>query len=279
VYPNLLAVRKYDLLTRRARLEEAGFRQTRRRGWGTEFESLREYVPDDEFRWIDWKATARRRRPISREYEVERNQTIVILLDAGRMMSAELAGLSKLDHAINAALMLGYVASLKDDSVGLIAFADDIQAYIPARRGRAHLSLMAEGLCHVQAVLREPDYGRAFAYLHTVARKRALVVVFTDLIDPEASERLLSQVAALYPHHLPLVVALSDTTVLGVARGVPQSAEEAYEKAVAEQLLTARDRALAVLKSRGALILDVPPDELSVQVVSRYLELKARGRL
>ena len=279
VYPNMIAVRKYDLLARRARLEEAGFRQVRLRGAGTEFESLRDYVPDDEFRRIDWKATARRRKPITREYEVERSQTIVMMIDAGRMMSAELEGLSKLDHAINAALMLGYVAALRDDAVGLIAFADKMQAFVPARKGRAHLSLMAESLSQLAAVLREPDYQRGFAALHTVARKRALVVVFTDLIDPDASERLLAQVVGLYPHHLPLVVTITDSTLVRAARRAPDSPEQAYEKAMAEQVLLARQQALAALRFGGALVLDVEPGQLSVQVVNRYLELKARGKL
>ncbi len=278
VYPNLLEVRRYDLMARHRRLQEQGFRRMRR-GEGTEFESLREYVPDDEFRRIDWKATARRRRPISREYETERSQTIIVMIDAGRMMSAELAGLSKLDHAINAALMLGYVGTLKDDAVGLVAFADAIKAYVPARKGRKHLGLLTDSLYNVQASLCEPDYAAAFSYLRTAARKRALVVLFTDLIDPEASQRLLGHVAALPPRHLPLVVTVSDSALQAQARSVPAEAEEAFEKAIADQLLQARERALAVLRGRGALVLDVPPERLSVGVINEYLELKARGQL
>ena len=124
VYPDILAVRRYDLLLRAHQLESHGFRRSRVRGAGTEFESLREYVPDDEYRRVDWKATARRGKPYTRQYQEERSRTIMLMIDAGRMMSAEIEGMSKLDYAINAALMVAYVAIRRDDAVGLIVFTD-----------------------------------------------------------------------------------------------------------------------------------------------------------
>jgi uncharacterized protein (DUF58 family) len=279
VYPNLESVRRYDLLVRANRLEEMGFRRVRARGAGTDFESLREYVPDDDFRRIDWKATARRARPFTREYEEERSRTIMLLLDAGRMMSAEAEGLSKLDHAINAALMLAYVALRRDDAVGLIVFADTVSALLPPRKGQAQLQRLVEVLHDIQPTLSEPNYRAAMYHLRDRARKRSLAVLFTDLVDEEASRRLIAHVAAAYPRHLPLVVTLSDPTLDEAARSAPDSEASLFERAVAAQVLADREKAFAALRSRGAVVLDVPAAELTVSVVNRYLELKERMRV
>jgi len=279
VYPNLLDVRKYSLLARRSRLREGGFKRTRARGEGTEFESLREYLPDDEYRRIDWKATARRAKPMSRNYEEERSQNILIAIDAGRLMSAELEGLTKLDHAVNAGLMLAYVGAARGDNVGALVFAEAVKAFLPPRRGRPHLSRILDAFYAVQAELCEPDYAAAFRLVSARARKRALVVIFTDLVDPEASRVLLGHIASLAPPHLPLCVTIADQTISRAAAMDPETPEQAYQKAVAEEVLSQRHLALAALRQGGALVLDVPPGRMSVEVVNRYLALKAEGRL
>jgi uncharacterized protein (DUF58 family) len=279
VYPDLLSVRQYDLLLRARRLEEAGFRRTRRRGTGTDFESLREYVPDDEYRRIDWKATARRGQPFTRQYEEERGRTVMLLIDAGRMMSAQVGPLSKLDHAINAALMLAYVALSRDDSVGLIVFADSIKALAPPRRGRAYLQRILEELYDIQPTMAEPDYRAAMYHLHDRARKRSLAVLFTDLVDEQASRRLIAHTATAYPRHLPLVVTIRDPEIRRVSEAMPESGSELFERAVASQVLRDRERALAALRRSGADVLETPAGELTVALVNRYLELKERLRV
>src|SRR4051794_11044498 len=162
VYPNLLDIRKYDLLARRGRLQEAGLRASRRFGTGTEFESLREYQPDDDYRRINWKATARRGRPITAEFETERSQNVLAVLDAGRLMATEVGGLTKLDLALNTSLLLAYVASLRGDRVGLLAFSDRVLAYLPPRRGRRAFLAMLATLYNLRAEPVEPDFDRAF---------------------------------------------------------------------------------------------------------------------
>ncbi|MCE5237961.1 DUF58 domain-containing protein [bacterium] len=279
VYPNLLEVRRYQLLARSDRLRQAGFRLTRRLGQGTEFESLREYSPDDEFRSIDWKATARRHRPVSRQYETERSQTVVIMVDAGRMMSTLVGDLSRLDYALNAALMFAYVAVERDDAVGLIAFADDVKAFVPPRKGHRQVGLITEALYDLQPALVEPDYAEAFSVLSSRARKRALVACFTDLVDVEASSRLLGHLTALAPHHLPLLITLRDRDLQYVAERQPGDVAETYERALAAQVLHDREAALAVLRQRGVMVLDALPEKLTVAAVNEYLGLKARGRL
>jgi uncharacterized protein (DUF58 family) len=279
VYPDILSVRRYDLLLRARRLEEAGFRRTLRRGAGTDFESLREYVPDDEYRRIDWKATARRGRPFTREYEEERGRTIMLLIDAGRMMSARVGGLSKLDHAVNAALLLAYVALRRDDSVGLIAFADRIKALVPPRKGHAHLERLLEELYDIQPTLTEPDYRAAMYHLHDRARKRSLAVLFTDLVDEQASRRLIAYTAAAYPRHLPMVVTISDPDLTRASRAVPETGADLFGRAVASHVIKGRQRALALLRRSGADVLETPAGELTVALVNRYLELKERLRV
>ena len=279
VYPNLLQVRRYELLARADRLREMGFRTLRIRGEGTQFESLRDYVPDDEYRDIEWKATARKRKPITRQYEIERSQNVMLLLDAGRMMLGEVGGMTKLDYAVNAALMLAHVACRKDDAVGLVAFGRRVESFVPPRKGTAQVGRILEQLYSLQPALEEPDYRAAFALLSGRARKRALVVIFTDLVDADASQRLLAHVIALHPRHLPLLVTLRDTDLERMAARVPEDEEQAYQKAIAAQTLAARDAALAAVRTRGALVLDVAPGELTVQAVNEYLRLKAAGRL
>ncbi|MBU0608336.1 MAG: DUF58 domain-containing protein [Armatimonadetes bacterium] len=279
VYPNLLEVRRYQLLARSDRLRQAGFRLTRRLGQGTEFESLREYSPDDDFRSIDWKATARRRHPISRQYETERSQTVIIMIDAGRLMSTLIGDLSRLDYALNAALMLAYVAVERDDAVGLIAFADDVKAFVPPRKGHRQVGLITEALYDLQPALVEPDYAEAFTTLSARARKRALVVCFTDLVDVEASSRLLGHLTALAPHHLPLLITLRDRDLQQAAQARPAEVADAYQRALAAQVLHDRETALGVLRQRGVMVLDALPEKLTVAAVNQYLGLKAQGRL
>ena len=279
VYPNLLEVRRYQLLARTDRLRQAGFRMTRRLGQGTVFESLREYSPDDDFRSIDWKATARRHKPISRQYETERSQTVILMVDAGRLMSTLIGDLSRLDYALNAALMLAYVAVERDDAVGLVAFAEEVKAFVPPRKGHRQIGLITEALYDLQPALVEPDYAEAFALLAARARKRALVVCFTDLVDVDASSRLLGHLSGLAPHHLPLLITLRDTDLQHAAQAKPADTLETYQRALAAQVLDDRETALGLLRQKGVMVLDVLPEKLTVAAVNEYLALKARGRL
>lgn len=287
VYPNLLDIRKYELQARKGMLQEIGLRQARQLGSGTEFERLREYQLDDEFRKIDWKATARRGKPVTREFETEKSQTIMSLLDTGRLMRPPIAdpanpsgqGLAKLDYAVNAVLMLTYVASLRGDRVGMLAFADDVVHYLTPRAGRGQFYKMLATLYAVQTQPVESDYVRAFAYLGAKHKKRSLVVIFSDIATGMAADTLVRQIAPLAPRHLVLLVAIGDPTVVQMAQQVPRDSVTVYERAVAEQLVDERALILEKLRQRGVLTLDVSANQLTVAVVNKYLELKARGRI
>ncbi len=286
VYPNLLDIRKYELLARKGQLTEMGLRQTRMLGSGTEFERLREYQLDDEFRNIDWKATARRGKPVSREFEAERSQTIFSLLDVGRLMRPPVSdpdnagqALAKLDYAVNAVLMLSYVAGLRGDRVGLLSFADEVAHYLSPKSGRGQFYRMLAILYGVESQPVEANYARAFAYLGVKHKKRSLIVIFTDLAGGLAAKSLLAQVAPLWPRHLPLLVAISDPSVVELAQQLPHDSASVYQRAVAEQMLNERALTLELLRRRGVLTLDVPANRLTIAVVNKYLELKARGRI
>jgi uncharacterized protein (DUF58 family) len=276
VYPDLHEVRRYEVTLRRGLAYDAGQRRARIPGAGTVFERLREYLPDDDPRSISWTATARRGRPISVEYETERQQRILILLDAGRMMSSTLAGLTKLDHAVNTALMLSYVATAKGDEVGLLGFADTVRSYAPARRGRKQFLRLTEELRRLEVTTTEPDYRAAFEFLRSRTARRALVVLFTDLVDDEASRALVAAVTRLAGNNLVLCCLLADPQLAEVASKVPSSTTELYERVVAEDVQEARARALAILRRRGVHTIDVPAERLTVATIQRYLELKSR---
>ncbi len=279
VYPNLLEIRKYDLLARRGRLLEAGLRPSRRFGSGTEFESLREYQPDDDYRRINWKATARRGRPMTTEFETERSQNVVAVLDTGRLMATEVHGLTKLDRALNTSLLLAYVAALRGDRVGLLAFSDRVTAYVPPRRGRRTFHTMLETLYNLEPDAVEPDFDRAFGFLAGRQLRRSLVVLFTDLADRDTSSGLVAHLARLARQHLVVCVTLGDPVLLDLAHTTPAQTAAVYERVVAARLLEERAEVLAALGHRGAVTLDVAADRLTVAVVNKYLELKARTRI
>ena len=279
VYPNLLEVRKYDLLARRDRLLEAGLRASRRFGSGTEFESLREYLPDDDYRRINWKATARRGRPMTAEFETERSQNVLAVLDAGRLMATAVQELTKLDHAVNTSLLLTYVAAARGDRVGLLAFSDRVVAYLPPRRGRRAFYGALETLYNLTPEAVEPDFDRAFGFLATRGLRRSLLVLFTDLTDRDVSSALVQHLTRLARHHLAVCVTLGDPQVLALATVTPTTTAGVYERVVAARLLEERAEVLGALHQRGVVTLDVPADRLSVAVVNKYLELKARTRL
>jgi uncharacterized protein (DUF58 family) len=279
VYPNIFATRKYKLLAQRRQLTQMGLRPTRLRGTGLEFESLRGYVPGDEPRHIDWKASARKQSLITRQYDVERSRHLILLLDAGRTMASRGEGLSKLDHAVNAAMLLSYVAVQHDDRIGLMTFADELLTYLAPGKGAAQLDHVMESLYALQPRRVESDYRRAFLAAAQRIRKRALILLFTDLIDPDSSERIIRHITPLLRNHLVLCVALSDYEWVDLIRATPQDTSELYRQAVAVSILEDRKSALAKLSARGVLTLDATPTDLSVAVVNRYLKIKREALL
>ncbi len=279
VYPALLAPSLRPLPLATARRREAGLRHVRRPGEGRLFEGLREWVPGDDTRIIDWKATARRGKPIARQYEDERRQQVLLLIDAGRLLTAEVNGVARLEAVITAALQLACAAVEHDDNVGLLVFADTVQRYLAPARGRRALRAVLDGLASAEGRLVESDYPAAFRYLAARNRKRALTVLFTDVIDRTASDALVAHAVGLRPRHLPLAVTLRDPALETMASLRPVGSAEAFQRAAAEELLEAREAALAEMRAHGVMVLDVAPGGAGAAVVERYHQLKRRGLL
>lgn len=288
VYPDTSAVRQFDLRLRQGRLRDMGLHLLRMQGQGTEFESLREYSTDDEYRNINWKASARQSKLIANNYQIERDQTVLIALDCGRMMTAmsrirhqdDLAypiAMSKLDWTINASVLLAHVAVSMGDAVGLLLFTDNILKYVPPRKGNTQINLMIETLYQLQPSMVEPDYRGAYEYLLSRRLRRALVVTFTDIVDPETSSELLIASAALRRRHNPLCITINNQDVTEMAARPPQDVPQLYQKSMAAQMLADRRGALDNLRQRGVGVLDIDSAQLAMETVNRYLELKARA--
>ena len=279
VYPRLRDAALQQLPSQSRIRREAGQRQVRRLGEGRLFESLREWVPGDEIRTIDWKASGRRGKLIARQYEDERRQRVMLVLDAGRLLAAETAGRARLEDAIEAIGQLAYRAIGGDDDVGLLVFTDQVDHYVAPRRGRRALRAILETLATVEGRLVESNYPLAFAFLAGQTKRRALTVVFTDVIDRFASDALVAQVGALRPRHLPVAVALRDVGLEVVASRRPVDGAAAFDRAAAEQLLAVRAEALGQMRSRGVVVVDAHPDSAAKSVVECYLQLKRRAMI
>lgn len=278
VYPNVSNLARYELAAQRHRAAEIGLTPVRLRGRGSMFESLRDYVPGDDLADAAWKATARHNRIMIRNYETERSQNVLVALDCGRLMAPRVDRLSRLDCAINAALLLTYVAMKQGDHIGLVAFSDRIEIYVPAMKGRAALMRMNEALYRLEPRLCESDYEGVCKFLALRHRKRSLIVILTDVVDREASSTLLAYASRFARYHLPLCVTLRNLEVERMAAAEPRAVPDCFSTSVALRLIARRAEVLGHMRQSGVDVLDVDPRQLTPQLLNRYLLLKARKR-
>jgi uncharacterized protein (DUF58 family) len=279
VYPNMRRAREAELKALGARSLVASHRKTSWRGEGREFESLRDYVQGDELRHIAWTATARRGRITTRQYQIERDQTILIALDAGRLMTARIEAETKLDSAVHAALALMSAAARAGDNAGIIVFGRRIKSYLPPGRGRDQMDAALEALHAIEPEMIEPSYARAFEFIAANSKRRSLVVLLTDLVDEEGSRELLTSLRLLRPRHLPLVVTIADRDLKAVVRDEPASVRDLFTQSVAEEIIYHREAALRLVESQGGLALDVTAAALAPALLEKYLQVKERGLL
>lgn len=275
VYPNLLEVRRYEAMVRTTLVRTGGYHIKRLPGTSKEFSHFRDYTVDDDYRHVNWKATARRAKPITSVYESERSQDIIFCLDIGRMMAARVGKLTKLDHAINAVLMLTHVSHRFQDNLGLLVFSHKVHEYLPPAKGRAQHARFLKVLYSVQPELCYVNYREAFQYLIARHPKRALTMVFTDLLDNTVSAEYQSAMQLLQRFHLPLTLAVADVPLQELATRSPKDAREMYDIAVARDLLTGRAELLRGLERQGVMVVDTVPERLTIDAVNRYLALKA----
>ncbi|AWH89248.1 DUF58 domain-containing protein [Limnobaculum parvum] len=276
VFPNFAPITQMALQTT---ITQAGmgFHKFRKRGQGMEFEQLREYRSGDAMRQIDWKATTRLRKMISREYQDERNQRIIMMLDCGRRMGASEGELMHFDHALNAVLLLSYVGLRYGDSVGLITLGGP-ERYLPPVRSVNAINRVLHEVYDLQPTLSSSDFEVAAQSLITRERKRSLVVLFTNLRD-EDEQSLLAAVKLLSKRHLVLVASLRETELDNAASMPINNQQDAALRAAAASYQSKRQAVLTRLRSAGVLCLDVQPQQLAVESVNRYLAIKAAGQL
>jgi uncharacterized protein (DUF58 family) len=279
VFPDLVNVGRYELMLRRGLTREQGLARMRQIGQGSQFESLRLYGPGDEMSKVDWKATARRAELIVRNYEPERQQSVLVALDVGRATAGEFGGLSRLDYLVNATLMLAYVALRQVDWFSLCAFSDRIESYLPPLRQVKNIDRVARALYRLEPHLTESDYAAACRFMALKNRKRSLVCLMTDVIDRQASSIVISYMARFARHHLPLAVTLANPEVAAVAGRALSDGADPYVQAVALDVQAAREEALTAMRHHGVDVLDVEPRQLTIELVNRYLAIKAAHRL
>lgn len=277
--PSLANVRRFRLMALQHRLQDVGIRTLRRRGEGRSFAGLREYVPGDDPRNIDWKSTARHRQVMLREFTVERSQTVVALVDCGRAMTQLAGEFARIEHVLAAAMLLTDVAAVSGDQVGALVFDDVVRAFVPPQRGRAALGTIREALSGISASMAEPDYATAFRMLALRQRCRALVVFFTDVIDARASRSLIAYLGRAASRHVVVVVAIRNEELVATTRPAAANAKAVYLSAAAEELVGEREEALSRMRRAGVAVLDVAAAQMATAVVNRYLEIKARGLL
>jgi uncharacterized protein (DUF58 family) len=278
VYPDLKQLAEYALLARTNRLSLMGVKRARKIGSDNEFERLRDYLPDDNYKFIDWRTTARRSKLTVKDFTVTQSQNIVFLLDCGRMMTNKHEGYSLLDHALNAVLLMSYVALEKGDSVGLICFSDQVHRYVPPAGGKRQMNRLIHAVFNQFPTLVESRYDEAFVYLANHCRKRSLVVLATNVIDELNAAAIEKHLRTLVGKHLPLGILMRDHAIFDRAK-FPVPPEDLFPAAVAADLILWRQQLLVDLEHQGVLTIDAFPEEMTAPLVNRYLEVKARHLL
>jgi uncharacterized protein (DUF58 family) len=277
VYPNFRALAKYSLLATDNRLSQIGVLQVRRRGEGMEFHQLREYRQGDSQRAIDWKATSRTQRLISREYEDEKDQRVLLVIDCGRRMASKDGELSHFDHTLNAALLLAHVAARQGDAVGMMTMGG-VSRFIEPRKSVAAVNAILNRAYDIEPTIAVPDYEQAAREIMARVRRRALVILLTNLRD-EDDDTLLPALELLKTRHLVVLASLREAILGRALSARVDSFDRAVTHAAAADYLAQRGRVFGRIGASGVVTLDVEPERLPIALVNRYLELKRGGRL
>ena len=277
VYPSYLQMRKYEFLAGTNRLDEVGVKKLRRLGHTMEFDAIREYVRGDDPRTVNWKATARRGSIMVNQYRDERAQPVYALLDTGRVMQIPFEGMTLLDYSINAALVLLNTALFKGDRAGLVNFSHEIGATLPAGRRGGQIGRILETLYALETDFLETDYARLHAHLRQSLSRRSLLLFFTNFETRSSMRRQLPYLRALARQHVVVAVFFENTLLRDLLDDSPKDTEGIYVKATAEQFALEKREIVKELSRHGIQSILTSPEDLSVQTINKYLELKARG--
>ena len=279
VYPSYIMMHQYEFMAIHHNLQELGIKKIRRIGHNTEFESIKEYVKGDDYRTINWNASARRHYPMVNVYQDERSQQIYNIIDKGRVMQSAFHGMTLLDYAINASLVLSFIAIRKDDKAGLVTFAEGFETFIPASKHVSQMQQILESLYRQQATFGESDYSSLYVRLNKYVSKRSLLIIYTNFDTIIGMKRQLEYLRQLARKHVVLVVFFEDTELKAFAAKHPITIEGYYEHVIASKFIFDKRLVIAQLQLHGIHSLLTEPDKLSVNIINKYLEMKARGMI
>ena len=277
VYPSFVQMHQYELLAISNHLTEFGIKKIRRIGHNQEFEQIKEYVPGDDYRTINWKATARRRGLMVNNYQDERSQQVYALIDKGRTMQMPFKGMSLLDYAINASLVISNIAIKKDDQAGLIAFQHKVQTVVPASRRSKQMYLLMEALYNQKTAYKEADYAALYTAVRRHITQRSLLLLFTSFESLSSMERQLPYLRKLAGGHLLVVIFFKNTELHAVLHQPVRSVNDVYRKTIAEKFAFEKKVIAERLPQYGIHAVLTTPQQLSVDTINKYLALKARG--
>lgn len=276
VYPNLKDLKKYKLAVYNSKFHSTGYKSFKMLGNGTEFESLRDYVLGDEYRKINWKATARENRPIVNQYEPEKNQHVYMLIDTGRPMSYSVRGYKKLDVAINTALLLSDIVNQNGDRSGLMLFNTEVNNLIMPGKGHNHRNRLMEALYHIEHTNDTSNYEEAFYHLKRKERRRSLIFLFTDFDTIEEAEEMMKVLSVLSKNNIVIAILLEDEKLEKMASISAEKEHEVFNKGVAIELLKERKKIIHKLNAKGIMSIECPPEKLAMNVINKYLYTKNR---
>jgi uncharacterized protein (DUF58 family) len=279
VYPSYIQMRKYELMAISNRLTEAGIKQIRRVGHNREFELIKEYVSGDDFRTVNWRATARRNTVMVNHYQDERSQQVYSVIDKGRVMQMPFNGLSLLDYAINASLVISNIAIKKSDKAGLVTFQHKIGSIVPASKQNKQMLRIMEMLYNQKTAYRESDFSALYANVRRKITQRSLLLLFTNFESIHGLQRQLPFLKRLSDQHLLVVIFFENTEMRTLLDAPAVTLKEIYHKAVAEKFSYDKKLIVKELAKHGIQALLTAPENLTVNTINKYLELKARGMI
>jgi len=279
VYPNIEAIRRYELMARTNSLAESGFVTSRYRGDGHEFERMRDYRPGDDPRRVDWKTTARVGRLIVREMGQERNQNLVFLIDRGRLMRQTTDGLSHFDYALNTAMILSHIARRRGDNIGAVIFSDRVHRYLPLQRGSGAVDALIHAMFDVEPEPVATDFSAAFRHVGASIHRRSLLLLMTHMGGASEQRQLREWTRHMTGRHLPVCLFFKEPALEEELSRPVTDPPDAFAKAAAAELWMERQERLSRLNRDGVMALDALPGEYSALAIARYLDVKARNLL
>ena len=278
-YPSFIQMRKYQLLATTDRLVELGVKRIRKIGATLEFDHIREYVRGDEYRHLNWKATAKHKKLFVNQYQEERSQPIYALIDTGRVMRMPFNGLTLLDYAINSSLVLANAAILKQDRAGMLTFSKAVSDHIPAEKRNTQMRLISEKLYHITTAFEESEFGNLYAFCNKHINKRSLLMLYTNFETMDALSRQMAYLRMLAKTHIVVVVVFKNTALMDMAKEEGKKIIDVYNQIIAQKFVYEKQLVIQELHRQGIQTIYTSPEDLTINAINKYLEIKARGLL